>query len=244
MKKYIDESFWRKALIKPDWYLLVSNEFKRLEKIAAQEKDFQKRKLIKQEAYGILEESVKNGNLPIATSGDNLDKDRGKVNKIILHHTKNAPGMSLDRLNAIQLMRIYGSYFANPTDKLESHLKGQPVWSGHFYNNRQVFWGYHWFIRSNGQAEHILKDSYIGWHAGNWEVNKSSVGICVDDDLTYKAPSDTVLKSIAHLINTHYSGITTDNILGHCDVNKNTECPGSQFHENWQAKLLELVKIP
>jgi hypothetical protein len=239
MTDYINEDFWRNALSQPTWYLLLKDDFSRLEQIAKQEKDYDKRKQIKDKAYGLVEEAVVSGNLVMGSTGDNLDAERKPIDTIVIHHTNSRPGMTLERLNAIQLLRIYGSYFAKPTDPKEEHLKGQPIWSGHFYKSKQVFWGYHWFVREDGTSERILDDSYIGWHAGNWDVNTRSVAICVDDELTDKEPSDAVIDSIIDTILKHYPSFNRDKILGHCDVNLSTECPGHLFHETWRQKILD-----
>ena len=242
MADYIDENYWREALTKPDWYLLLQDDFDRLERLARDEKDYSKRKQIKSKAYSLVEEAVRDGNMPMSDSGDNLDAERQPIDTVVIHHTKNKPAMTLDRLNAIQLLRIYGRYFVNPTDPKEKHLKGLPVWSGHFYESRQVFWGYHWLIREDGASERILKDTYIGWHAGNWDVNTRSVGICIDDDLSDKEPSDAVIQSIADTIRQHYPAVNKSNILGHCEVNEKTECPGHLFGESWKQNLLDKLQ--
>lgn len=241
MSDYVDENYWREALTKQTWYLLLKDDFNRLEQLANKENDYDKRKQIKNEAYSLVEEAVRNVSLPLAESGDNLDVERKPIDTIVIHHTKNKPGMTLERLNAMQLLRIYGMYYANPTDEREVYFKGQPVWSGHFYNGQQVFWGYHWLVRKDGTTEQILKDEYIGWHSGNWDTNTRSIGICIDDDLTNKEPSDTVISTVANVIHKHYPSISSANIVGHCDVNKQTECPGHLFHEGWQQKLREYI---
>jgi hypothetical protein len=241
MTKYIDEAFWRSALTKPDWYILLQDDFMRLEKLAEEEKDKSKRKQIKREAYEMVEQAVIDGTLPLATSGNNLDEDRKQIDTIVIHHTKNQSGMTLERLNAMHLLRIYGMYYANPTDEREVYFKGQPVWSGHYYNEQQVFWGYHWLVRVDGTTEQILKDEYIGWHAGNWDTNTRSIGICIDDDLTDKEPSSTEISSEANVNRKHYPSVSSANIVGHCDVNKQTECPGHLFHKSWQQKLQEYI---
>jgi hypothetical protein len=239
MTDYIDEAFWRETLGKPNWYLLLNDDFKRLERLAEKETDYAKRKQIKDKAYRLVEEAVGTGRLPMAKMGDNLDAERKPIDTIVIHHTKNKPGMTLERLNAMQLLRIYGGYFTNPTDPKEKHLKGQPVWSGHFYNSKQVFWCYHWLVRENGISERILDDDYIGWHAGNWDINTRSVGICIDDDLSEKEPSEAVIQSIADTIHQNYPQVRKIKIIGHCEVNHNTECPGNLFIESWKNKLLD-----
>ncbi len=238
MNNYIDEAFWREALSKSNWYLILNDDFERLEKLAKKETDYAKRKQIKDKAYGLVEEAVSTGRLPMAARGDNLDFERKPIDTIVIHHTRNKPKMTLERLNAIQLLRIYGRYFTNPTDPKEKHLKGQQIWSGHFHNDRQVFWGYHWLIREDGMSERILSDDYIGWHAGNWDVNTRSVGICIDNDLSEKEPSETVIQSLADTIRQHYPVVDNAKIVGHSEVNNDTECPGQLFMESWKHRLV------
>jgi hypothetical protein len=238
MAKYIDENFWKKSLEKPDWYLLLKDDFDRLEKLAQNEQDYSKQKQIKNEAYKLLQEAILNKTLVIADSGDDFDVERKPIDTIVIHHTKNRPGMTLERLNAIHLIRIYGRYFSNPTSLEEEHLKGQPVWSGHFYNSEQVFWGYHWLIREDGTAQQILDDRYIGWHAGNWDINTRSIAFCIDDDLTNKEPSELVMAKIVDVIKLNYPSVNPSHIIGHCEANRSTKCPGDLFYSIWKEKLL------
>jgi hypothetical protein len=243
MTDYIDENYWRNALTQPTWYLLLKDDFERLEELAKSESNYDKRKRIKEKAYGLVDEAIASGSLPIAKKGENLDIERKPIDTVIIHHINNKPGMKLNRLNAMQLLRIYGKYYARPSDPKEKHLKGQPVWSGHFYDFKQVFWCYHWLVRENGTREQILKDSYIGWHAGNWEVNTRSVGICIDDDLTDKEPNDAILSSIADTIKNQYPAVDGSRIMGHCEVNESTTCPGDSFHKTWRQKLLDKLYL-
>jgi hypothetical protein len=220
MTHYIDETFWKAALHQPNWYHLLATDFDRLEALATSEPEYAIRKAIKREAYSLVEQAFTEGTLPIASRGPNLDKARKPLDSIVIHHTKNPSGMTLERLNAIHLLRIYGRYFNQ---------------------DRQVFWGYHWLIRADGTAERILDDRVIGWHAGNWDINTRSVGICIDDDLASKEPSTTVIGSMAALIQTQYQHVEHANIIGHCDVNNKTACPGELFNIAWRLKLLDRI---
>ncbi|HXH26274.1 MAG TPA: N-acetylmuramoyl-L-alanine amidase [Candidatus Acidoferrum sp.] len=92
-------------------------------------------------------------------------------------------------------------------------------------------------MRADGSAEHILEDKYLGWHAGNWEVNCRSVAICVDDDLADKEPSGVVLAALATIIRQHYGQVLPEKIVGHCDVNPHRVCPGALWPE-WRKKVL------
>lgn len=238
MTTYIDEAYWRDALSKPDWYLLLRDDFGRVEKLAAQENDYAKRKQIKAKAYALVEEAIRSGRLPVATRGNDFDADRKTIDTVVIHHTGNKPGMTLDRLNAMQLLRIYGGYYANPTNPGDQGIKGQPIWSGHFYRSRQVFWAYHWLVRTDGSKEQLLDDKYVGWHAGNWDTNTRSIAICIDDDLSHKEPDESVIRAVSETIKLHYPDIHHTKILGHQEVNDGTQCPGHLFAERWKQKLI------
>lgn len=235
----VDKQLWTDALQKPDWYLYIADDFKKLEDFASKQ-DHQTKADIKDTVYRLVEEAYESGAMPLATSGENLDKERNPIDTVVIHHTSGKPGMSLNRLNAIQLLRIYGMYYADPADPKEKHFKGKPVWSNHFYKDRQVFWGYHWLIRNDGTAEQILEDCYLGWHAGNWEVNTRSVGICIDDDLSEKEPSEIVLHKVAKIIKENYPNIE---LFGHGEV-RDTTCPGKLFKTTWKQKLNDLLITP
>lgn len=241
MTEYIDEQFWRDSLHKTDWYLHVAEDFKRLQRMAEAEPGKVKSKQIKREAYEAVEAALSQGFLPLASNGADLDKERQPIDTIVIHHTKNQPGMTLQRLNAMQLLRVYGMYYAGPTDSREQHLKGQPVWSNHFRNGHPVFWVYHWFVREDGRTERLLDDKDIGWHAGNWDVNTRSVAICIDDDLTQKEPNEQALQAIAGIIRKNYAVVPHQSIVGHREVNSETVCPGNLFIPGWKRKLLSLL---
>lgn len=241
MAKYLDEQFWREALSKPDWYLRIEEDFKRLEKIAKQKEGEADEKEVKNEAYSLVEEALSSDTLPLAKSGENLDSERKPIDTIVIHHTKNKPGMSLERLNAMQLLLLYAKQYARPNDDRLDHQPKGSVWSNHFYKDEQIFWAYHWFVRENGEAEQIMGDEYIGWHAGNWDVNTRSVAICVDNNLKDKQPDYIVIQKIAEIITQNYPHVAHENIIGHCDINPKTECPGHLFNQTWRADLLKLL---
>jgi hypothetical protein len=233
-----DENFWRSALFQYDWYLQLADNFSAIDAID----DIEERKKYKIKVYNLVEEALRADTIPLASSGRNLDKERQVIDTIVLHHTNNQPGMSLDRLNAMQLLRIYGMHYAVPVAANEQYMRGSMVWSNHFYNGKQVFWAYHWLVRADGSYQRILDDKHIGWQAGNWDINKRSVAICFDDDLTDKAPSDLALLAAAKIIAENYPDIGQGNIIGHCDANSVTICPGNLFKSLWKNRLLEELK--
>jgi N-acetyl-anhydromuramyl-L-alanine amidase AmpD len=145
-------------------------------------------------------------------------------------------------MNAVQLLNVYAPYFANPTDKREKSLQGQPIWSNHFKNNKQVFYLYHWLMRMDGTFERLLDDDQIGWHAGNWDINKRSIGICLDNDYENQDPTDEVLRKLAHHIKQNYPQIKPKNVIGHREARDGTICPGQNFLTIWKPKLLRYLQ--
>ncbi len=240
MAEYISETMWWDALGQPDWYLRLADDFKRLEAFAEEHRNEPDHKRIKGEAYALVERALKENHIPLGTNGEDFDRERRSIDTIVIHHTKNAPGMTLERLNAMHLLRIYGPHYASLANS-QNHLPSKPVWSGHFYNGRQVFWGYHWLVRADGTAEQILDDHSIGWHAGNWNINTRSIGICIDDNLSNKTPSKIVIQSVSNVIQKHYTNIEPDHIIGHSDANPHTLCPGDSFQSQWRQLILDAI---
>ncbi|MDE2232740.1 MAG: hypothetical protein KGJ90_01225 [Patescibacteria group bacterium] len=51
---------------------------------------------------------------------------------------------------------------------------------------------------------------------------------------------------MAKLISNNYPQVPKESIIGHCEVNKNTTCPGERFlpsltDKGWKEKLLSLI---
>lgn len=238
MAKYFDEEKLVKILKNPNWYLEFADNYKRI--MEQRDKVDEKTSLeIKNELYDFFEKQIADNNVALGETGPDWDAERKPIDTIIIHHSKNSSGMTLERLNATHLIRLYAGYYANPTYEGEQYIKGQPIWSGHFKDNKQVFYGYHWFIRMNGKIERLLEDKNIGWHAGNWEVNCQSIGICLDNDFSNSSPSDLVISTIVKIIKENYPQIKSQNILGHREVNPKKECPGNTFLTDWKDKIIK-----
>ena len=137
--------------------------------------------------------------------------------------------MTKELLSAMELVRLYATQYYKPSYEEDAHIQGQPIWSNHLRNGKQVFWPYHWLIREDGTAERLLEDHETGWHAGKWEVNCRSVAITLYGDFDSNIPSDVQLASIARIISSNYSQVAHENIIGHCEVNPKKSCPGVWF---------------
>jgi N-acetyl-anhydromuramyl-L-alanine amidase AmpD len=229
-----DRKFWEEKIRQPDWYFAYIG-------FAQKAKDTENQDGLKEQVRDFFEEALVQNKVSLAENGPNLDKERQPVDTIVIHHTSGKPGYRLSRMNAVQLLNIYAPSYANPS-KLDAKLKGQPVWSGHFLNGKQNFIGYHWLMRMDGSFERLLDDDKVGWQAGNWDINKRSVAICLDNDYENQDPSDEILKKLAKFIKKNYPKIQPGKIVGHCEARQGTICPGINFKIIWKSKLLELLK--
>jgi N-acetyl-anhydromuramyl-L-alanine amidase AmpD len=71
-------------------------------------------------------------------------------------------------------------------------------------------------------VERLLQDRHVGWHAGDWEVNRASVGICLAGDYSRQRPTAAALAALRGVL-ARYPGAT---LMLHREVNCATDCPG------------------
>ncbi len=229
---------WESRLTSPDWYMRVEDELRRLF-FPVVHHDAQL-KAFRHKVYELVAELLESKRLPLAERGPDLDRERRPVDTIVIHHTEEEPGIRLSKLSAIGLVRQYAfQYLAD--DVLGKHVRGEPVWSGHFRQGEMVFFAYHWLIRPDGAAERLLEDTAIGWHAGNWTVNTSSVGIALSGDYETSTPPYAQIEAAARIIREYYSGVARESIVGHREMAAGISCPGAYFLQGWKQMLLNLV---
>lgn len=236
--KPLDEAYWHDRVKRPDWYVDLLNYLKNSgQTLGSESEEFIK---LRRHVRQFFAMQLREGKVALGDNGSDFDAQRLPVNTIVIHHTSSPPGYSLDYLNSVHLLNIYAPIFAHPS-KEEEELKGKPLWSGHFKNGQQVFWGYHWLMRMDGTFVRLLDDNQLGWHAGNWEINRRSVAICLDNDYDKQDPADDILQKLAAHIKKHYPNIKVSNIIGHREVREGTTCPGTNFLSNWKAELLNYI---
>jgi N-acetyl-anhydromuramyl-L-alanine amidase AmpD len=235
-----DQAYWQEATKRPDWYI----EYVRLLTRARRELSKEPERLseLNKSIRSFFEEALADDRIMLAKSGPNQDIERQPINTIVIHHTSAKPGYSLAYMNAVHLLNIYASYYANPIYQDKNALKGTAIWSNHVKDNKQIFWAYHWLMRMDGTFERLLDDSQIGWHAGNWEINKRSIGICLDNNYDNQDPDDEVLKKLVAHIKKHYPQVEAGNIIGHKEAREGTTCPGTNFLDIWKSKLIYYVE--
>lgn len=237
---------WEPVLSVPTWYLRVIPELEAFSSDLKKEPtDIQEE--CKARLYNFFQEHLVNGDIALGAGIENMDRERKQIDTVVIHHTSNPPGMSAERLSAIELIRLYAPYFANPSTKEDEHLKGQPIFSGHEHGGKQVFWPYHWIVRRDGSTERFLKDSEIGWQAGNWDVNCRSVAIVLDNDYEHARPTSVELEAIAQVIRRHYKQVSFTGVVGHREITSKTSCPSDLFlsvagRKGWKDELLMLLE--
>lgn len=244
----------REMVQEPDWYLEFGRARKaRLLGLGAAQAAFSgnigqaavyaRRRMVDIFEQLLISHDVRLG-IPGEDELDDQDEDRQSISQVVIHHSSRENGISLASLNALHLLNLYVPVYQNIRNPvLDSAGRHQPIYSEHFNElGEQVFYGYHWKVDQDGNATRLLNDEAIGWHAGNWEINKRSVGICIDDDLEHKSPTDASIESVAQILKDHYQQleITGSTVIGHNEASK-TACPGDEFLGGWKNRLLEIA---
>lgn len=239
MPEFFDRQRWRDVIRTADWYATLEPELRALAE-RAQHSNQETATAIKHAVYGFFERALDEDLVALGMSGPNWDAERRAIDHVVIHHTSQPPGLSIGRLNAMHLLRLYAIHYAHPktTDRA---VRGRPLYSGHFHAGRQVFYAYHWLVRMDGTAERLLADGEIGWQAGDWGVNCRSIAVCLDNDYAAGQPDDVVLTAAAELINEHYPHVSRHCILGHREVNPKTTCPGNWWLTSWRETFLAKI---
>lgn len=228
---------WEAKIKEPFWYDAIPPF---LEEVAVLRlNDFEESLKLKNSVYNFFEEKLKEDKVALGTTGKKWNQERKPIDTIVIHHTKSSERLSKERLSTIELIRLYAPTYAKRGKK-------EPIYSDHNREGKQVFYPYHWIIRSNGESERLLLDHEIGWHAGNWDINCRSVAICIDDNHENSVPDETNLRSIARLIREQYPLVSKDRIFGHREINLNTTCPSNYFlntteKRGWKNVLLDMI---
>lgn len=235
---FFDEQSWRSILHKPDWYLRLADELQALQDIGKRS-DKKTAQEIGNAIYDFFETHLADGSIALGTNGHEEDGERKPIDTIVIHHTSSTPGMTIERLNAMHLLRLYVPVFV----KRAKSGAPKPIVSGHIRNGRQMFYAYHWLIRSDGSVERLLNDSEIGWQAGDWETNCRSIAICFDDNLTEKIPTPDALASVKMILQKHYPHIQREHLFGHREINPKTSCPGERYLGGWGEELRGVLRV-
>jgi len=182
------------------------------------------------------------------------DADRQPFTTIVIHHSATDKNTTAAEIEKIQKERLYAPRYKSASKT--PFVKGLPMHSGHVVNGKERFIGYHHLVYHDGKVTTELsplrkKDDkwyvdHVAWHAGNWNVNCSSVAICLignfseefeeDGEEKIRQPSDAQFRATAGLI-AYYRTINPKvTITGHSDHRK-TDCPGLTW-PLWKKKIM------
>lgn len=230
------ENYWRENLQYPDWYIKLEDYLR--EKIFPVVSD-PKIKKQRHKFYKIVEDMLNEGTIPLAETGPDFDVERKSIDAIVIHHTSEESDIRLGKLSAIGFVRQYGLDYL--VGKIRGNMvKGKPIWSGHFNDGKMVFFAYHWLVRPDGTLERLLRDKYIGWQAGDWDINTRSIAISLSGDYSNSIPSEKQIESVLKIINDNYPNVEKSRIFGHREINPKTICPGNKFlgPRGWKKKII------
>ncbi len=168
-----------------------------------------------------------------------------QTDTIVIHHTSSKPGITWQKLSAIQKKTLYTADPNNP-DPNSVLILGEEYHSEHFRKvgkkKIEVYYAYHYLIRTNGKAERLLEDEDIGWHSNNWETNERSIAICLDGDYSKNPPPEKMLKAVGRLLKRYSKEYDLKKILAHGDI-RQTECPGSWYRSKNKSNLTGRERI-
>ena len=233
--EYFDTSAWLAATQHDDWYVRLYDELQALMKRAHETKDEDEAEGIKEAVRSFFEELLVNDQLPLGGPNPKMDAERLPISQAVIHHSHRAPGYyTLPRLNAVHLLNIYVPSYANPAAAEDRGRRGTAMSSNHYHDGKMVFYGYHWWVEADGTTTRLLPDEAIGWQAGNWQINRQSIGICINDNLSHKAPTAATLESVRNILR-QYDNLE---LLAHFQANPKTTCPGDQFLDGWKSQVI------
>lgn len=182
------------------------------------------------------------------------DCERRPVEYLVVHHSAGTGLESSGDISDTGYRQVYGgdgtsySPYRDPKYR-EPYVFGLPIYSGHVVHGMDTFSPYHFLINPIGGIRTTLVPhrevngklwvDMIGWGAGNWKVNCSSVQVCLLGTYTTdKLPSKEALSSLSRIIRYYRSRVPKLKVVSHDEVRtagpKN--CPGGWFEE-WRNTL-------
>jgi len=153
-----------------------------------------------------------------------------KITKIVVHHSVTPRDLPL-----AQQVKSF-----DRTHKARLHPNA---------NKYNLHIAYHIVIAGDGSYQKTRGVNEIGYHAGNWAVNKESIGICLCGNFDIEKPSkeqiDTLNKILIELCESYK--LKEDKIIFHRDVVSYKTCPGLNFTRDYinlndNSELIERLK--
>lgn len=128
------------------------------------------------------------------------------IKQIIIHHSATDPNWTIDKSEDV-INKSHATTFNNP-DSFGNHIQ------------------YHYVIAKDGTSRATRDTESTGWHCGNLEINKTSIGVCLLNDFRFnqlELPQRSRFVILLKDLVAKYN-ITRDNIKCHRDIVA-TQCP-------------------
>ena len=106
---------------------------------------------------------------------------RRPITTIVVHHTAGMASNDIRQVSA-EISRLHRRKFRQMGKSAGLHV------------------AYHYLITPNGKVWQVRDPDDIGHHAGNWNVNKHSLGICLVGDFSKHRPTKAQVKSLDTLV--------------------------------------------
>lgn len=158
------------------------------------------------------------------------DVQRLPITHVVLHHTVTPTDTTWKQLSTIGKSRGYVDY---------PHSYHYDPETG-----EETFIQYHWLVYTDGTIRECMntKDD-IAWHAGDWEMNRKSIGLAFVGDFRTNTVTDEMLRNLALKLIPYDraiggSGLT---ILGHREISQ-TACPANVL--DYRNQLVDYINNP
>lgn len=180
--------------------------------------------------------------------------ERQPIDTLVVHHSAGSGRETPEEISETVYRQVYGGdekFYSVYRDQKyrEPYVSGLPIHSGHVVNGQETYTAYHYLVYPDGsmlttlvphhEVNGKLMVDMIGWGAGNWKVNCSSVQVCLLG--TYakdKPPTKNALMALASVVRYYRDRVPDLRVVSHDEVRtagpKN--CPGGWFEE-WRDAL-------
>lgn len=144
-----------------------------------------------------------------------------KINKVVLHHSLTPKDLDVKKC-IISFDKTH-----------KERLHPLPNAYGHHI-------AYHFVIGGKGEVIKTRPIDDIGFHASNWPVNQTSIGICLCGNFDIEKPNDKQIFALRDLLNELNSGLKfgKNGIYFHSDFAPKT-CPGKNISKDFIKSLLK-----
>lgn len=177
----------------------------------------------------------------------NWDCEAEPLENLIVHHTATSQMETPEWLSKLMLERLYAPVYKDPKPK-NPYVFGLPMHSAHVIGGVETFTAYHFLIYQSGEVRTTLIPhkqvgekwyvDMIGWGAGKWDINCSSVQVALVGDYGAIPPSKEALQTLTSLIEHYRKLVPSIAVRSHREVRPQpTDCPGAWF-EGWRKALL------